>query len=156
MDKHLMEVHSSSGWFAGMLTDGEFEHYWPEIEKMMDLVPHTWEEFLTKDSLVERVLSKNIQVWVVGEDAVQSVMLTQVATYVTGPILQVIWGAGVGMMDQHSKEVIDATMDYFAHSQGCRMIDVIGRCGWEKVLKDWGFERKAVIMSRPVRAREMQ
>jgi len=155
MDNGLMEVREKSGYFTGLLNDEEFEHYWPHIEKMMDFVPHTWED-LTKDGVVERVLNHNLQVWIVGGADVEMVLFTQIATFETGKVLQIFWGAGIGEVYEKAGDAVDAAMEYFAKTQNCKRIDVIGRFGWERILAKRGFKRKAIILSRPVVRGDLQ
>ena len=155
MERSLMEVWEKSGFSAGLLSVEEFDHFWPDIEKMMDLVPHTWPD-LTKESIVNQVLEGKMQVWGVGDTAIKMVLFTQVATFPARRVLQIFWGAGQGRIFEKAGDSVESVMEYFARSQGCTRIDVIGREGWERILAPRGFKRTSIILSREIVRSGMQ
>jgi hypothetical protein len=155
IDAGLMEVRSGEEQIVGLLTNDEFEHYWPEIEKMLDALPHTWID-MTKDSIVSRVFNGSLQVWVMGERGIQMILFTQIAVFPRGSALQIIWCAGEGLDYEKAGPGVEAALEFFAKTQGCKRIDVIGRPGWEKVLASWGFRRTEIVLSRPVADESLQ
>lgn len=150
-----METLKRNGYFASLLSEAQFQKLWPQIEGSMDLIPHTWED-LTKESVVYRALNRSLQVWGVGDELIEMVLFTQLAHYATGSVLQVIWGAGEGKIYEKAGDAVDASLEYFAITQECKRIDIIGRGGWERILKPRGFKRAAVVLSRNVVHKRMQ
>lgn len=145
-----------NGFHCSLLQPHQFDHYWASIEGMMDRVPHTWQD-ITKSEVIARVHGDSLQVWGVNDDeAIVMVLFTQIAVYSTGRVLQVIWGAGQGSIFEIAGDAVDASFEWFAKTRECHRIDVIGRGGWEKVLRDRGFTRSAVVLSRPVIHRGLQ
>ena len=55
-----------------------------------------------------------------------------------------IWLAGGDM--ESSIESILATAEFHAKEHECDGIEVVGRRGWEKVLKPYGYEHKRVVL----------
>ena len=129
------------------------EKYWPDIAAMMRKVPHTLEGY-TPESLFQMAMDSRVQLWLVGKDQITLAMITQVASFPTGTVLEVFWGAGVKSLD--SEYVVDATLDSFARACSCVRINVIGRPGWEPLMKAHGFKKQAVVFSRDVRPERVQ
>lgn len=145
-----METLERNGYRTALLTEEEFKEFWPAIEKTLDKIPETWED-LTKDDIYQGVCYGNLQMWAVGEPGVaEMVLMTQIARYSAGSVLEIIWGAGEGKIFEKAGDSVDATMEYFAKTQHCKRIDVIGRGGWEKILMRRGFKRISVRISRNV------
>jgi hypothetical protein len=142
-------------YHAELLEDAAFIHYWPDIQRLMDAVPETWED-LTKESVYERAMEKSLQVWGVGDSAIRMILFTQIANFATNPALQIIWGAGQERIFERAGDVVDASLEYFAKTQKCKRIDIIGREGWERVLLKRGFKKVAVVLSRRIDEGTMQ
>lgn len=150
-----MEVQDIRGYKARLLSEFEFMEFWPEIRDMMDRIPHTWADHLTKESVYDRALNGTLQVWGVGAVDVEMVLFTQVARFAAGSSLQIIWGAGEAQLGKKI-EILDDALTYFAKTQECHRIEIIGRAGWEKLMSPLGFKKVAVVLSRNVVHRGMQ
>lgn len=135
---------------AGILEWEDFERFWPDISDMMDRVPQTWAT-LTKESVCARTKSGSLQVWGIGcGNEVKMIIFSQIACFDAYKALQVIWGAGEGGIERPSLDVLDEGLKFFAKTQLCRKIDIIGRAGWERILADRGFKRSSITLSREV------
>lgn len=132
---------------------GNIQTYWPQIVGLLKSLPHTWRIY-TVDSLHNRILAGDIQVWVVGKEDIRQVVFTQIANYPATRILEIIWGAGTGFIEE-AIPALDATLERFAALQECDEIAIIGRRGWVKPLRKLGFSETSVVLSRPV-TRRMQ
>lgn len=143
-------------WRMELLEGEHFLKHWPSIRQMMNLIPHTWPD-ITQDSVEHRALGGQLQVWGVGgEDAINMVLFSQITVYSSGRVLEIFWGAGTGNIHLMAGDVVDYTLDEFAKIQECHRIDIVGREGWERILKPRGFKRTAIVLSRPVIHRGMQ
>lgn len=136
---------------VAFLSPAMFDHYWPEIEHLLDIEPELWNKVFTKDNLHDRVHSREVQVWVVfNGQVIRLVFFTQ--RYVTPngvATLQIFWMYGTGL-----KEVIhllDETIDRFAAVANCQRLEVTGRKGFERLLAPLGAEYQYSVFSRPVR-----
>jgi hypothetical protein len=154
-EESVNQVTEAANGFRAVLFDhATFEHFWPQIQDMMDRVPETW-KCHTKEEIEFRVLNDTLQVWGVGDEAVRLVLFTQVAVYATGKTLQLIWAAGEGALEDKI-DALETALEHFAKKQGCKEVDVIGRFGWEKALLRKGFKKSAVILSRKIIHEGMQ
>lgn len=138
-----------SGIRTGIMDPELLPVFWTRIEEMLDRIPHTWEGF-TKDSLYHGISQGHIQVWLSGsESQIKFVVFTKLVDMPAHRLLEVFWAAGVGMLDK-SGPTLDAILDNFAFRNACEEIVVVGRGGWEKILGNWGFRRKGVVLGRKV------
>jgi hypothetical protein len=136
-------------WEVSLLPTNHVDHYWENILDMLDKVPHTWEEW-TKESLYERIIDGNIQVWGLGTSkAHRAFMFTQIAMYPAKRVLEVIWFCGEGTLE-NVLDILDATGTRFAQIQNCSHIEIIGRPGWKPYAKSHGFRLMSVRYSRAV------
>lgn len=133
---------------AVLLSHEEFDRWWPDIQRVMDTVPHTWEHH-TKEEIYFRAMNDTLQVWAVGDAAIKMILFTQVASFATKNVLQVIWASGLGELEEKI-DAIAAALEYFAKLNRCSEVDVIGRPGWGKVLKRLGFKRTAEVFTMKI------
>lgn len=146
--------HRSKEMEAHLLDADTIKMYWPQIVGMLERVPHTWSVY-TLESLYCRALNGDMQIWVVGRDSIVMVVFTQVATYPAKRLLEIVWAGGNKVIPD-SLPILDATLERFAELQKCDEMLVLGRSGWERVLKSIGFRRHSVVLSRPVASRRTQ
>ena len=136
-----------SPYLVEKLDPERFRHYWPQIEKELDNVPHIWAYWWTKESIVEFVLEGRFQCWTVGtERMVQGVLFSQIAHYPANAIFQVLFAFGEGMSEMLDE--LDATMSKFAVFNGCAYAEVIGRPGWQPKLRRQGFRYNRTVLMK--------
>lgn len=144
-----------TGAHCTLLLGGALAKWWPDILSMLQQVPHTWTDY-TIDYFLWAVQEKRMQVWGAGmDDRIHLVMFTQLATYPRRNVVEVIWACG----DNYPKSLRNAVaeaVDEFGRANECSEVRVVGRRGWERVLKDFGFVRDSVIMSRPIAEKRTQ
>lgn len=71
--------------------------------------------------------------------------VTQLADYPRKKVLR-IWLAG-GNLDDLLKEGLPTAYD-FAQQHGCSAVEVEGRGGWAKKLKNYGFQQERILLSK--------
>lgn len=126
------------------------EHYWKDIEASLDAQPELWDKWFTKESLFERIQTEIIQVWTVCEKdgPIMAVFFTQILIADIGKILQVFWMRGT--MPDGAVKCISLALDRFGQHHGCVRLAVIGRKGWERMLRNFGGVVDSISMSRPI------
>src|SRR5512139_745818 len=129
----------------------EFEHYWPDINESLDASPEIWNKWFTKDAIFDRIMKETIQVWMVCEKdgPIHAMFMTQVLIADIGRILQVFWMRG--RLPDGAVKCISLALDGFGSHHGCVRLAVVGRKGWERMLRNFGAEVEAVALSRPIR-----
>lgn len=137
-----------SDYFMGMVEGPDLERFWPNVDDMMQKLPHTLGH-LTRDEIRAAVYSGSMQLWGCGpKPDCTFIIITNVAFFPSKNVLMVGWGAG-----EFRKEmlpVLDATLNNYADMMQCAEIEVHGRSGWAKALKEIGFKQSKVVLSRQV------
>jgi hypothetical protein len=124
-------------------TPEEFQKFWPNLEDMLDKVPHTWRHW-TKDYIFSSALNNTVQVWGIGPppNAVL-VFFTQIAMYPAQKVLCLVWAAGSFKPDM--LPLMKATMMNYARLNSCNEIEIRGRRGWEPHFRAAGMTRDSVV-----------
>lgn len=126
--------------------DTDLMLYWPHITREMDRIPQVWDTWWTKEALLQQILCGGMQLWGVGPpNQLRLIAITQVNTYPANRILQIVLVLGNSLHE--SAPVLAATLQKFAHLQGCLIGEVVGRPGWEKFLAPHGFRKTAVVLT---------
>lgn len=127
----------------------EFQGFWPQLEELLDSVPHTW-RYWTKDHIYQSIVNDMVQMWGIGPPPKATfVMMTSVNVYPAMRVLTAIWAAGE--FDDGMIPLIDATMVNYAQLNGCSALEIRGRPGWDPKFRSVGFVREAMIWTRHLR-----
>lgn len=131
-----------------LFTTMEVDSFWPQLEALLDRVPHTWRQW-TKEEIYEAVIDGRLQVWGIGPPTkIRMVLFTSVTKYPKMKVFTILWSAGTlidGMIP-----LLDSTFTMYARIQECTEMEIRGRMGWEPALKDHGFSREAAIWTKPI------
>lgn len=134
-----------------LLNRAEIQRYWGQIERALDEQPELWNGAWTKDDLLANAIAGNVQVWALSVDNVLTlVLMTQFYSTFTTKYLQVFWAFGENLIETAS--LLDGAFDYFAAQHGASKFEVVGRKGFERVLRPLGFSPTCVTFMRDVRA----
>ena len=117
---------------------------WPEISPLLERVA---DYRVTVDDIYDFVMDKNWMLWVCQvPDALEvtSVVITEFIEYPQVTNLRVIflsgddedWACGMGVFED------------FARINQCHDVEVLGRKGWERVLKSRGFKLNFITLSK--------
>jgi hypothetical protein len=140
----------------------ENTHDW-EQARMSDVLPSVlacirrfvteFPEELTEDYLISEVMLGRRQLWVVYDEADPNTALlavfTESKTYdATSVAFIEIVGIG-GERIREALPLIDE-IEEWAAEQGAQNSMIIGRFGWIPLLKERGYQKKAVILKKPL------
>lgn len=133
-----------------LLSNGQFQANWKEIEERLDADPSLWELNFTKEELVDLVLRGAVQVWVVDDinGPIKTVFMTEIIQSPNVRRLRICWLWGEDV--EKSLEVMSSTIDKVAALGGCERIEVSGRKGWGKWLEPLGARYVCTTWQRPV------
>ena len=131
-------------------TGEQIEAHWPSIDEALEADTSLWDSMYSKLALMEGFQSGFIQLWgVSSSDAVHALFMTRVFEVPAGKTVQLFWMFGREVVSQLGN--LDTVMDRFAASAGATRIEIVGRKGWEKLLKPLGFEFATISVARPVK-----
>jgi|SRR5215471_4328377 len=132
-----------------LLSPREIEHYWPSLCEELQKVPHIWNQCWTLDALKTGIDLGQFQLWGCGsEQKLELMLFTKSATFPAATILEVF--LAVGNQLDRLLPVIVATLHRFAFENKCQRVDICGRFGWERKLREIGFRRDHVVLSYDV------
>ena len=123
-----------------------------------DLVNHCWDDasgFLERaaeessgrysvSSIRQEIDNGRQQLWILfeGEDKMIAALTTMVVSY---PLKRVLSVAFCGSNDEsnwyRNREIIIDSFRRWAVDRGCNGVEVVGRAGWERVLRPLGFSK---------------
>lgn len=112
---------------------------WPfHVPLLEKAIPYSDGKYTLED-IKEGLKSRNFQLWAASRDETPTtVMVTKIIQYPQAKTLLIMLYAGEGIEKMiHFK----AAIYEWAKSQGCTEIELYGRPGWERVLKDEGYEK---------------
>lgn len=140
---------------AEMLTQSKIMEYWPMIEQELDRIPHVWAAWWTKEWMQFEAMNGRIQIWGVGDErSIKTVFFTRVIEYPAARHLNFMLALGNGL--EETLPVFVATMQRFAPMRGCEIASVMGRRGWERKLREYGFKLETVTLTAPVKKETLQ
>jgi hypothetical protein len=133
---------------VSLLTTDEISRFWSQIQDAMLRVEHMWADKWTLEYIYQAAMAEHIQVWGVGEDAIEYVAFTDVIRYPANGFLRVLFIFGHGDIDK-CVDVLEEKLQEYAAIQGCRFIEVLqARKGWERKLH---MKSVGVVLQRSVK-----
>lgn len=134
---------------VALLEPPYFDAQWGFLERELDRVPHIWQDRFTKEALYEAVIRHRVQVWTAGDrELYRLVVFTQLVDFPAGRSLEVFLTFGNSFVEL--LPALEATLTKFSIDMKCTRVDIVGRKGFEKFLRPFGFVPDAVILSRRV------
>lgn len=110
----------------------------PFIEDALKLGDGRW----TLDSIYQSIQSKDRQLWITLDPGVKAVGITEIINYPGKKVCNMFLVAGeLNFIVPFFPEFRE-----WAKEEGCSTIELYGREGWQKVLKDSGWKRAGVIL----------
>lgn len=142
---HVIERGASGTDAIYLLNWEQFSFYWLQIEERLDKTD--FGSFYTKEWLKKSVAEGSVHVWVLSDGVIRLVVFSQLVAYPRGLTIQLFWGYGTGL-DQFLDRG-NTLMDKVAEVMKAEWIEIVGRKGWVRRMKRYGFETETYIISRP-------
>lgn len=129
--------------------------FWPLIApKLQKLIDHEFDHGFTLDSLYNQIMQSKFQVWLTNDHA--AVLLTSMSEQPDGAIICSLCSAGGENVVENRDEIL-TTVEHYARMHGCYGIEIVGRKGWERVVRDYGYEHfytaQIKVLDQPTRER---
>lgn len=132
----------------------EIDVYWDTIEEHLLYYPDTWRFRLTLSSIKEQLKDGRLQFWVLIKDRQRRLsFITQANVFPGGKCLTILWAAGFEL--EFIVESLEGFMAYFAEL-GFQWMEVQGREGWKKPLKELGFKTVQVAYRKDLTSARME
>ena len=125
------------------------EVWWPLVEEyLIAALKHGLGEYSTSD-IKSACKSKNMQLWVkIGKD-VEGAFVTKISKYPQKNILCVLLLGGKEFM--RWRDEADALLNAFGKQNNCEYVELFGRKGWGKMLKDIDYKEVTRLFAKEIR-----
>ena len=124
------------------------EAWWPLVEEYLNAaLKHGLGEYSTSD-IKSACISKNMQLWVKIDKEVQGAFVTKISKYPQKNILCVLLLGGKEFMTW--RDEADALLNAFGKENDCEYVELFGRKGWGKILKDINYEEQTRLFAKEI------
>ena len=125
------------------------EVWWPLVEEYLNTaLEYSLGEY-SIDDIKNACISKNMQLWVkVGKQA-KGAFVTKIAKYPQKNLLVVILLGGDEF--QEWRDEADALLNAFGKQHNCEYVELFGRKGWGKMLKDIDYKEVTRLFAKEIR-----
>jgi hypothetical protein len=125
------------------------EAWWPLVQEyLITALKHGLGEYSIGD-IKESCKSKDMQLWVKMDREVQGAFVTKIAKYPQKNLLCVILLGGDKFKEW--RDEADALLNAFGKEHNCEYIELFGRKGWGKVLKDLNYKEITRLFAKEIR-----
>lgn len=126
--------------------------FWPEIEPFVQMaIDHSNGEF-SMEGIQKRIENKEIAVCTIFDSDIRkliAVITFEMTNFDSGMKILTIQCAGGARMDEWIPQ-IDSIAISMARRHGCQKVYIVGRKGWERKLRDIGYEHAHTVLSKEV------
>ncbi len=122
---------------------------WETLLPLLERGRVAWEEYYTLEDIRKELVKGRLQFWSMDERYEQEPFLgfiTGIETYTQKCALRIIWLGGERFAEA-SKVMLDV-VEAWARTLSCKNIEIVGRGGFERLLKPYGYKRTHVILTK--------
>ena len=124
------------------------EAWWPLVEEYLNAaLKHGLGEYRTSD-IKSACISKNMQLWVKIDKEVQGAFVTKISKYQQKNILCVLVLGGKEFITW--RDEADALLNAFGKENNCEYVELFGRKGWGKMLKDIDYKEQTRLFAKEI------
>jgi len=124
------------------------EAWWPLVEEYLNAaLKHGLGEYSTGD-IKSACISKNMQLWVKIDKEVQGAFVTKISKYPQKNILCVLLLGGKEFITW--RDEADALLNAFGKENNCEYVELFGRKGWGKMLKDIDYKEQTRLFAKEI------
>ena len=124
------------------------EAWWPLVEEYLNAaLKHGLGEYSTSD-IKSACISKNMQLWVKIGTEVEGAFVTKISKYPQKNILCVLLLGGKNFSRWRGEA--DVLLDAFGKENKCEYVELFGRKGWGKVLKDLNYKEQTRLFAKEI------
>ncbi len=125
------------------------EVWWPLVEEYLNTaLEYSLGEYSITD-IKNACISKNMQLWVKLGKETKGAFVTKIAKYPQKNLLIVILLGGDEF--QEWRDEADALLNAFGKQNNCEYVELFGRKGWGKMLKDIDYKEVTRLFAKEIR-----
>lgn len=128
----------------------EMTDIWPEVAPLLARAVVFSAGRMNMDLLEKAVKARDMQLWVARVDGkIVGAWVTRLASHIAGAKLCEIVFCGGGDLERWMTPGLAVT-EAWAVAQGYPRIEVLGRHGWERLLKPYGYRKRYVVLEKDI------
>jgi hypothetical protein len=125
------------------------ETWWSLVEEYLNTaLKYSLGEY-SIDDIKNLCISKDMQLWVKFDKEVQGAFVTKINKYPQKNLLLVILLGGDNF--QEWRDEADALLNAFGKQHNCEYVELFGRKGWGKMLKDLNYNEVTRLFAKEIR-----
>jgi hypothetical protein len=125
------------------------EVWWPLVEEyLITALKHGLGEYSTGD-IKKSCKSKDMQLWVKLSKEVEGAFITKISEYPQKNILCVLLLGGKNF--SRWRDEADVLLNAFGKENKCEYVELFGRKGWGKVLKDLDYKEQTRLFAKEIK-----
>jgi hypothetical protein len=126
----------------------DVDTWWPYVTRYLeDALEHGLGEY-NIDDIRNACKEKNMQLWAVLSNKVEGAFITKVAQFPQKNILVVLLLGGDNFKDW--KHEADSLLLAFGKENKCEYVELFGRKGWARELKDINYKEQTRIIAKEI------
>jgi len=138
----------------------ELDKVWGLIEKDIRDALHYSSQLTSSDYVLNTAKEGKFQIWVLWDkskttpvDKYFGVVVTEIIKRQLGKVCHIYIMTG---RQRHKWQYLVKDIEQFAKDEGCQMMELIARPGWQKVLNNYGYQRTHVVLEKKIKKEEEQ
>lgn len=133
------------GNLSQMLNVDAIDNRWSDISKLLECLE---DDRVNIDNIYDKIVDGEWHLWVAvnSDDSIYSVAVTTFIHYPLVTNLRIVFLAG----EFEKWAEIIRIFEQFALINDCHEVEIKGRKGWERVLRDRGYELKSVTLRKRI------
>lgn len=133
------------GNLSQMLNVDAIDNRWSDISKLLECLE---DDRVNIDNIYDKIVDGEWHLWVAvdSDDSIYSVAVTTFIHYPLVTNLRIVFLAG----EFEKWAEIIRIFEQFALINDCHEVEIKGRKGWERVLRDRGYELKSVTLMKRI------
>ncbi len=134
--------------------DGSIQKLWHIVEPMFRTATDRSSGRYETSDILSELLSNQSQLWVTftmdEEPEIIHTINTKITQYPRKKALAVAFGCGLDNLIDEWIDLLNSRLEAFARKNGCDMLEMAGRRGWGRKVRDVGWEEKYCFVERPL------
>lgn len=137
-------------YLQGIISDNEmFDVIWQVVEHKVDIALKKGGSLISAKDVYKMLKNKDAQLWIVKEnETIKVAYITSIKILPDCYVLEIV--ALFGNNIKKYLDFIEENIVKFAKEHGCQYIEIVGRKGWERMLRNKGYKTVSLIIRKEV------
>lgn len=120
-------------------------YIWGQVEGFIQGALDTSPSGITTDRILQDIENTDRQLWIIRDREIKAAFVTHINEFYGEAVGTIAFAGGSDAVDWI--EIVDPVADWLK-SQGVKRMTIVGRKGWERLLKPYGFEFEEQIIGK--------